>query len=255
MTLSAPLRIACMALALAVAAPSPAAAADVADLRRVSATLEARNYNTVHFDFDKDLLDRRARGKLQRQADFILRRPDVRFAVTGHTDKVGNTAYNRALGLRRAKRVVAHLVALGVDPGQLQAMVSQGEERPVVRTEDRERLNRRVVTTVILPRRAGDGVTVAGGSPSRSPSPTPVPVAVSSSGPAPTSGATTSSTPVATAPAPTSPTGTDTTTSKPRPGNSSFGTGKPDAGSGNGDEPSGDPAGSVGRNRGGDEHP
>jgi outer membrane protein OmpA-like peptidoglycan-associated protein len=222
----------------------PAAAADLSDLVRTANALETRNYNTVHFDFNEDGLDRRARLKLQQQADFILRRPDTRFAVTGHTDKVGNQAYNRNLGLRRAKRVVAHLVKLGVDPGQLEAMVSLGEDRPVIDTEDRERKNRRVVTTVIVPKTFAERRSTGGSSSpvyaastldrQVPPGEEPLPSASTTSAPAPTGSG---------------------TTSKPRPGNSSFGTGKPDAGSGNGDEASGDPAGSVGHNRGGDEKP
>ena len=250
------LRIACTSILIIAAAPL-AASENFDDLLRVSVALGNRNYNTVHFGFDEDALDAQARAKLQRQADFILRRPDVRFAVTGHTDKVGNPGYNRALGMRRAKRVVAHLVSLGVDPRQLEAMVSLGEERPVVRTEDRERRNRRVVTTVILPRGGNNGGLAGSGSAKDTS------VTAAGTGAKPTgSGRTSSSTTTTSTTGSTSTTSgstattspdSGTTTTKPRPGNSAYGTGKPDAGSGNGDEPSGDPAGSIGHNRGGDE--
>jgi len=216
------------------------AISDAAKLAPVAWNLDRKAYSTVHFDFDRDFLDATAKIKLKRQAAFIMQYPGVRFAVTGHTDKVGNTAYNEALGMRRARRVVSYLVALGVDQGQLQAMVSFGEDRPVVDVDDRERRNRRVTTTVIIPKRTAkaEPATPHGGTGIVLTTPTPT------SGTIPT------------------PTGSDMTTStlttsnpKPRPGNSSYGTGKPDAGSGNGDEPSGDPAGSVGKNQGGDEKP
>lgn len=243
-----PLKSAMTAALVGILLAGPAAATDLSDLLRTANALDTRNYNTVHFDFNEDALDRRARLKLQQQAEFILRRPDTRFAVTGHTDKVGNQAYNRNLGLRRAKRVVAHLVALGVDPGQLEAMVSLGEDRPVVNTEDRERRNRRVVTTVIVPKTFASRRSGGGSSSPYQSAGTPDLSVPTGGGPTPVASTTTSP------PAPTG-TSTTTTTSKPRPGNSSFGTGKPDAGGGNGDEPSGDPAGSVGHNRGGDENP
>lgn len=221
-----------------------AAITDSAKLAPVAWNLDRKSYSTVHFDFDRDFLDATAKAKLKRQAAFIMKYPGVRFAVTGHTDKVGNTAYNEALGMRRARRVVAYLVALGVDQGQLQAMVSFGEDKPVVDVEDRERRNRRVTTTVIIPKRIPKAERAApGGSAGLAGSAQP---SGSASAPIPTSGET------------SMPTGGETTTtttsSRPRPGNSSFGTGKPDAGGGNGDEPSGDPAGSVGHNRGGDEN-
>ena len=118
---------------------------------RAAAALHTRNYNTVHFDFDRDALDAVAVTRIRKQAQFIRRRPDVMFAVTGHTDRVGNLAYNKSLGMRRARRVVSALVQLGVNPRQLMAMVSYGELHPVVDTQSRERLNRRVVTTVMMP--------------------------------------------------------------------------------------------------------
>lgn len=231
--------------------------AETAALESVSRKLDRASYKVVYFDFDEDVVDRKALSRLKKQAAFIRGNPDIRFAVTGHTDKVGNPAYNLDLGLRRARRVVAHLVALGVSKDQLQAMVSQGERSPAVKTEERERLNRRVVTTVLLPRQ-GDKASVAraaqapvrvGSISSTVPDSTSPPSTSTTSDPAPTGGTTDPTLVPEPEPTPEEPTG------KPRPGNSSFGTGKPDAGGGNGDEPSGDPEGSIGKNRGGDEVP
>lgn len=103
----------------------------------------------VNFDFDSDDLDRQAHATVRKQANWIKKYPFVQFSVTGHTDKVGNEAYNMDLGLRRANAVVDALVALGVDRGQLIAKVSQGETTPLINTEDRERMNRRTITEVL----------------------------------------------------------------------------------------------------------
>lgn len=225
--------------------------ANSAKLAPVAWSLDKKAYNTVHFDFDRDLLDATAKSKLQKQAAFIRSYPGIRFAVTGHTDKVGNPRYNEALGMRRARRVVAYLVALGVDPRQLQAMVSFGEDQPVVDVENRERRNRRVTTTVLMPKnQKPEEPAVPSGAIDRTASSNPPPT----TDPVSNTSTTTSTTTTTTSSTPTT---TTTTTSDPmlRPGNSSYGTGKPDAGAGNGDEPSGDPAGSVGKNQGGDEKP
>ena len=104
--------------------------------------------STVTFDFDSAVLDEDARAALRRQATWIRQFPEVRFSVYGHTDLVGSDAYNQSLGLRRARAVVNYLVSLGVDRHRLQALVSRGEREPVVATQDRERMNRRTVTTV-----------------------------------------------------------------------------------------------------------
>lgn len=103
---------------------------------------------TITFAFDSTTLDQRARAVLRRQASWINQFPEVRFKVFGHTDLVGSRAYNRRLGLHRARAAVAYLVSQGVDRDRLEAVVSQGETQPLIVTEGRERRNRRTVTEV-----------------------------------------------------------------------------------------------------------
>lgn len=103
---------------------------------------------TINFEFNSDRLDGTAREVLDRQADWIKQFPEVRFTVFGHTDAVGSNAYNRSLGQRRANATVRYLVSKGIDRRRLQAVVSLGETRPVIDTQDRERRNRRTVTEV-----------------------------------------------------------------------------------------------------------
>jgi len=109
---------------------------------------EAEVPSTVNFAFNSTALDEQARAVLRRQADFILQFPEVRFKVYGHTDLVGSTAYNRGLGLRRAEAVVLYLTSQGISRSRLEAVVSFGEEQPLIVTEGRERANRRTVTEV-----------------------------------------------------------------------------------------------------------
>ncbi len=103
---------------------------------------------TVTFAFDRAELTPQAMEALNRQADWILQFPEVRFSVFGHADKVGSNAYNYNLGLRRAQAVVAYLVSRGVNGGRLQALVSYGETQPVINTQSPEQRNRRAVTEV-----------------------------------------------------------------------------------------------------------
>lgn len=104
--------------------------------------------NTVTFAFNSDVLTPEARATLARQAAWIRRFPEVRFSVYGHTDRVGTEAYNKGLGLRRARAAVAFLEAQGISGTRLQALVSYGETRPVINTQAPEERNRRAVTTV-----------------------------------------------------------------------------------------------------------
>ena len=103
---------------------------------------------TVNFAFDSTALDASARAALDQQANWIRQFPEVRFRVYGHTDAVGSTAYNKRLGLRRARAVVNYLTRRGISRSRLEAVVSHGETRPLIVTQNRERRNRRTVTEV-----------------------------------------------------------------------------------------------------------
>lgn len=102
----------------------------------------------VNFAFNSAVLDEAAKATLRQQAQWIRQFPEVRFRVYGHTDLVGSNAYNKRLGLRRARAAVHYLVAQGIDRNRLQAVSSFGETRPLVATQNRERRNRRTVTEV-----------------------------------------------------------------------------------------------------------
>ena len=104
--------------------------------------------DTVTFAFNKSSLDAEARQTLDSQAAWLKANPAVRMRIYGYTDKVGSTAYNDRLGLRRARSSVRYLSGKGVARNRLDAVESLGEREPVVDTEERERRNRRAVTMV-----------------------------------------------------------------------------------------------------------
>lgn len=126
----------------------------------ISQEFQAQTDEVVTFAFDKATLDATARRALDGQAAWLLTRPWLRMAIVGHTDLVGNEAYNYGLGLRRARAVLEYLVSRGVDRNRLIAIESLGEQAPVVPTTGRERLNRRAVT--IVAGYAGDGFGLDG---------------------------------------------------------------------------------------------
>ena len=104
--------------------------------------------STVNFAFNSATLDGDAQEALRRQADWIRQFPEVRFRVYGHTDLVGSNAYNRALGMRRARAVVAYLSSQGIGRARLSAVVLHCERQPLVAVQTEERRNRRTVTEV-----------------------------------------------------------------------------------------------------------
>lgn len=86
---------------------------------------------------------------LRRQAQWMLRNPDVKVTIEGHCDQRGTRDYNLALGYRRAYAVKRLLVAQGVDPSRIKTL-SYGKERPAVLGDDESAWaqNRRAVTVV-----------------------------------------------------------------------------------------------------------
>ncbi|MEY3306778.1 MAG: hypothetical protein RLZZ413_816 [Pseudomonadota bacterium] len=104
--------------------------------------------NTVNFAFNSAQLDGAAEAILRQQATWIRQFPEVRFRVYGHTDLVGGSSFNQALGKRRAEAVVAYLSTQGISRSRLEALVSFGKTRPLVQTTAPELLNRRTVTEV-----------------------------------------------------------------------------------------------------------
>lgn len=117
-------------------------------LKNLGAAFASAVPTMVNFEFNKSNLDAEAKRVLNLQADWIKSHPSVRFSVFGHTDLVGSNAYNRSLGLRRARNSVNYLVSRGVNRHQLSALVSKGETQPLVASGGPERLNRRAVTGV-----------------------------------------------------------------------------------------------------------
>ena len=103
---------------------------------------------TVHFAFNSSQLDAGAQDELREQANWIRQFPEITFRVFGHADAPGSNGYNKTLGLRRAKAVVAFLSTQGISRDRLEAVSSLGETQPLVATEGRERRNRRAVTEV-----------------------------------------------------------------------------------------------------------
>lgn len=104
--------------------------------------------STVNFAFNSSQLDGASQAILREQAGWIRQFPEIRFRVYGHTDAVGSSSYNRALGLRRANAVVAYLTSQGISRSRLEAVTSFGETQPLIVTQGRERKNRRTVTEV-----------------------------------------------------------------------------------------------------------
>lgn len=99
----------------------------------------------VNFEFDKSRLTANAQQILDGVGESLIKAPDIKVELGGHTDGKGSDEYNQALSERRSKSVRQYLIGKGVEPGRMTA-VGYGESKPVAdnETEEGRELNRRV---------------------------------------------------------------------------------------------------------------
>lgn len=101
------------------------------------------------FEFGTDALTLVSQEMLPKILATIKERDSRDIKVIGHTDRVGEEAYNHALGLERAVVIREMLVAQGVEAAAITAL-SYGEGDPLVSTADNvpEPQNRRVEVVI-----------------------------------------------------------------------------------------------------------
>ena len=88
----------------------------------------------VNFDFDKSNLRPDAVAILSEATQILVRYPDLRVEVAGHTDLCGKDDYNQKLSERRATTVYNYLTQNGVAASRLTGPIGYGESRPLEQT-------------------------------------------------------------------------------------------------------------------------
>jgi peptidoglycan-associated lipoprotein len=98
----------------------------------------------AYFDYDQSDLRDDARSALSGNAEWLKRFPSIQVLIEGHCDERGTSAYNLALGDRRANAARDYLDSLGVAASRIRT-VSYGKERPscTEASEDCYQQNRR----------------------------------------------------------------------------------------------------------------
>lgn len=114
--------------------PPPAAAPRDVEVGDVMATdiaeLNTKGYlKDAYFDYDQSDLREDARGTLSGNAEWLKRYPAIQVLIEGHCDERGTSAYNLALGDRRANAARDYLDSLGIASSRIRT-VSYGKERP-----------------------------------------------------------------------------------------------------------------------------
>ena len=104
----------------------------------------------VYFDLDSYQVNPEAYPRLDAQAAWLARYPQVTVRIEGNADERGTREYNLALGARRAEAVRTYLIQRGVPAGRIDT-ISFGKERPIAEgsTEDSWARNRNGHTAIV----------------------------------------------------------------------------------------------------------
>jgi outer membrane protein OmpA-like peptidoglycan-associated protein/Tol biopolymer transport system component len=106
--------------------------------------------NNIFFDFDKSTIRSESTAELDRLTKMLSDMPSLKIEISGHTDNIGNAAYNKTLSENRAKSVVDYLVNKGINANRL-TFVGYGFDQPIATndTEEGRQKNRRTEFKVV----------------------------------------------------------------------------------------------------------
>ncbi len=141
-----------VAPAVSVATPAapvaPAAAPDTLAMASVVEPMPADSLFelNVYFATDKAHVGDGSRWRLNRIIRLLIKHPEVRLKVVGHTDARASIEHNEALSKRRVENVKRYLIKNGIDPKRLKPGEWKSEFEPIApnTTDKKMQLNRRV---------------------------------------------------------------------------------------------------------------
>ncbi|ADL00178.1 peptidoglycan-associated lipoprotein Pal [Brevundimonas subvibrioides] len=104
----------------------------------------------IYFDLDSYQVSPEAYPRLDAQAAWLQRYPQVQVRIEGNADERGTREYNLALGARRAESIRNYLIDRGVPAGRIDT-ISFGKERPIAQgaNEDAWARNRNGHTAIV----------------------------------------------------------------------------------------------------------
>ena len=102
------------------------------------------NVQDIFFDYDNYDIRTDAESTLAKDADYLVKHPDIKIVIGGYCDERGSDEYNLVLGQNRAEAAKTALVTAGVAADRMR-VISYGKEKPFCTESNEEcwQLNRR----------------------------------------------------------------------------------------------------------------
>lgn len=101
--------------------------------------------NNLFFEFNRAILTNESKTELNKIVKFLIKNPETKITISGHTDDQGTEKYNLILSEERAKAVYSYLIAHHINANNL-TYIGYGEKQPVASNEDEKgrEINRRI---------------------------------------------------------------------------------------------------------------
>lgn len=124
--------------------------ADIAEVERIEEGIKVTMSSGLLFGFDSFDVSPKNQENLQKLATTLDEYDDTEILVAGHTDSVGDEAYNQNLSEKRANAVASYLVANGIKRTRL-VVKGYGEDAPAQTNETKagQDKNRRVELAIV----------------------------------------------------------------------------------------------------------
>lgn len=108
-------------------------------------------FDNLEFETGKDIIKQESIQSLGELADVLVKKPEWKLQIAGHTDNVGNDQANLILSKKRAEAVKAFMVSKGINADRLTALYF-GETQPIADngTVEGRQKNRRVEMTIVF---------------------------------------------------------------------------------------------------------
>ena len=108
-------------------------------------------FENLEFETGKDIIKDESLPSLSELADVLVKKPEWKLQIAGHTDNVGPAQSNLILSKKRAESVKKFMISKGIDASRLSTLYF-GETDPIADngTAEGRQKNRRVEMTIIF---------------------------------------------------------------------------------------------------------